>query len=78
MWEEKNVLNFTEATPTSMRGQIATELFGPGSGGAFLTYSEIMMKYNKDESAKKWEKYKTENHEEMDEFFKPDFPIIYL
>lgn len=41
--EEK--LNFTGETPPSMLEQKAKMPFGRGSGGAFLTYSEIMMKY---------------------------------
>lgn len=44
--DKKEKLDFTFSTPPSMRLRTAKELFGPNSGGAFLTYSEIMMKYD--------------------------------
>ena len=47
--EDSSKLYFDGRTPPSMRKQLATELTGPNSKGAFLTYEEFRLKYNNED-----------------------------
>lgn len=47
--EDNPILYFDGRTPPSMRKQLATELTGDNSKGAFLTYEEFRLKYNNED-----------------------------